>query len=679
VIFAPFWACFIAACAGPAPESALPSIEGEPLNSGKTVLTLPDPTENTPTEELGSEATDEPDAAPLIVLWDGGGGNTGQETTYDEELDVTIEASPPLESGNIHLPAPSSLGPGFVDMSHPWLTNPVMEIDTGQAAHDVLPERTSGTFADMNEDGMQEIILDGTACCPPLKGPVVYTLSKSTGMMTYSEMLTHMLPPKMIGHLVGWIDLNGDGHKDIITGNAKELIHLADGQGHWQEPFQMLSPTTGEEIRPNGAVNVADIDNNGLLDVLIGYGNCTQENGLVAAALQITPGHFRQVENLFEYNGPHGDPYAVMLTPLGPPGERVISAMGRSCDNTNPHSGFFRHASYDHEGYPVFEQFDPTPMNSNYKEQAIMPYGPLSLVNPMGGTVGDMTLDGIFDLVVTYSTKPTIFWTIRGLDPAPRFGFFQGLLEWPMVDRENLAGVGPPFGIDVNNMIPWGVALLDINRDGLADLITVHGPDTTGITDPSYWVGPQHSTLSFATGLFAFEDATAMSGLDTPGHWRAITAGDLEGDGDVDLIFGGLGEAPRAYRNECDVSGSGFSLRLKGSFSNPVGHGALIHVEGDVPAPGRKHLMGHIGSPNSVSDMLVFPATGAAEVAGTTTIEWPSGHVQKVEGLQAGSVHVVEEPELVVIEPANRRVPADGISTVTLVVTPRVPHGELMP
>ena len=173
-----------------------------------------------------------------------------------------------------------------------------------------------------------------------------------------------------------------------------------------------------------------------------------------------------------------------------------------------------------------------------------------------------------------------------------------------------------------------------------------------------------------------FQDATAMSGLDVEGHWKGLIVGDMEGDGDADLIVGGLGEFPRVFRNECEVEGKGFSLRLKGQFSNSAGHGAFIQVEGDVPAPGRRMLMGHIGSPNAISDMLVFPATGALDASPVTTITWPSGFVQQVEGLEAGKTHVIEEPPLVVIEPASRRVPADGASTETFTVTPHHADGS---
>ena len=634
------------------------------------VLTLPDPTE--PDDFEVEQDVEDDSSPPLIVLWDGntggsGGGSGGGGSGEEKE---------PLVS-DLELPMPTTLGPAFVDITGEMISDPMMPLEKGEDPNEVLPERTAGVWADLDGDSVMEVIVDGSQCCGPVHGPLVYQWSEEKGELTFSQELTGLLPPSMMGPFSGWVDLDGNGHPDIVTNNGNELFYLSDGEGGWLPPYGFMSPSSGKLIIPNGSVNVADLDQNGLLDVVSGDGNCGDGAGLIVAAMQVTPGVFETREDLFEPGGSPGDPYAVMATPLGPPGELVISAMGRSCDNTDPHQGFLRRAGYNEAGYPLFEQFDPTPLDSHYKEFAPMSYGPLSTVNPMGGTVGDMTLDGLMDLVVTYSTPESTFWTFKGLPSSPRFGFFQGMLSWPMVEREDLAGVGPPPGVSTHNMIPWGVALLDINRDGMGDLVAVHGPDTTGIQDPEAWVGPQHTTLSFATGLMEFEDATAMSGLAVEGHWKALVVGDMEGDGDADLIVGGLGEFSRVFRNECDVEGQGFSLRLKGQFSNSSGHGAMIQVEGEVPAPGRQLLMGHVGSPNAISDMLVFPATGAASSSPETTVVWPSGHIQKVPGLEAGKSHLIEEPELVVMEPSSRRVPADGSSTLTFTIMPRNPEGQL--
>jgi len=636
------------------------------------VLTLPDLTN----DDKEADVVEGEDAeAPLIVLWDGytapegsGGGNPGGGGNG---------GAPPEPLADLELPVPSTLGPAFVDITGEMITHPMMELEKGENPNEVLPEVTAGVWADLDGDQRMEVIVDGNKCCGPEHGPLVYQWSDEKEQLVYSQELSSLLPPGMMGPFSGWIDLDGNGHPDVVTNNGNEIFYLADGEGGWHEPYYFQSPSTGNLIIPNGSVNVADLDQNGLLDIVSGDGNCGEGAGLIVAAMQVTPGHFETREDLFQPGGASGDPYAVMATPLGPPGEFVISAMGRSCDNTDPHEGFLRRSGYDEAGYPLFEQFDPTPMDSHYKEFAPMSYGPLSLVNPMGGTVADMTLDGLMDLVVTYSTPESTYWTFKGFPSSPRFGFFQGTLSWPMVEREDLAGVGPPPGVSTHNMIPWGTALIDLNRDGMGDLVVVHGPDTTGIQDPEAWVGPQHPTLSFATGLMEFEDGTPMSGLAVEGHWKGLIVGDLEGDGDADLIIGGLGEFPRVFRNDCEVDGQGFSLRLKGQFSNTSGHGAFVQVEGELPAPGRRMLMGHIGSPNAISDMLVFPATGALSESPETTITWPSGYVQKVQGLEAGKTHTIEEPELVVMEPESRRVPADGQSTVIFTITPRYPDGSL--
>ena len=479
---------------------------------------------------------------------------------------------------------------------------------------------------------------------------------------------------------MGWVDLNGDGYQDILTSYGAQLFFLRDPDtGGWKDPYQLHHPALGQPYLTNGAVAVADLDQNGLLDVLVGDGLCDEGTELVMGVLQVTPGHFVPKGSLFDPGMPSGDPYAVWAGPAGPPGEYIIGAFGRSCDPTNPHSAFLKRVGWNADGYPVFEQFDPTPLDSAYKEHALQAFGPISQVNPMGATFGDMSLDGLIDTAITYSTPQTTYWTRHGIPSQARFGVFQANLDWPFIDRTIWSNVGPPAGISTYNMIPWGIALVDVNRDGMGDLIAVHGPDASGLLEPSHWVGPQHTTLSLATSLLHFEDATAMSGLDVDGHWRALTIGDLDGDGDVDLIVGGLGEHPRVFENRIETEGKGLSIRLVGQFSNAAGLGAFVSVDSKLEAAGRRHLVGHVSSPEAISDPLVFPAIGSETHSGVVTVRWPSGYIQKTSGLQAGKLHTIEEPELVVFEPASRSHSFNAPTPLWVAVTPRDPYGAVDP
>jgi len=255
---------------------------------------------------------------------------------------------------------------------------------------------------------------------------------------------------------------------------------------------------------------------------------------------------------------------------------------------------------------------------------------------------------------------------------------FRGVDDWPFEDRSVFSQAGPPAGVDgLSNQIPWGNALLDINGDGLADLLTANGPDWEGLHQESRWAGLQDLTLHMAVGYFEFEEATSLLGFEQPGNWRSITVGDLELDGDPDLIIGGYGEKPRVYRNDVETGNRMMSIRLKGHTSNSLGVGAVVKVLAEQAVKEQPQLVGHIGSPMVVSEPLIFAGLGPADKAEKVTVEWPSGYVQEVYGLEAGMQHTIEEPPLIEIEPKSRSLKFG--EDATLFVTPRTPDGAFDP
>ena len=62
-----------------------------------------------------------------------------------------------------------------------------------------------------------------------------------------------------------------------------------------------------------------------------------------------------------------------------------------------------RRSGWDEEGYPLFEMFEPFDESAHFKSFPLVSYGPYSLIHPMGGTLGDLNLDGRWDSISTYS------------------------------------------------------------------------------------------------------------------------------------------------------------------------------------------------------------------------------------------------------------------------------------
>ena len=226
-------------------------------------------------------------------------------------------------------------------------------------------------------------------------------------------------------------------------------------------------------------------------------------------------------------------------------------------------------------------------------------------------------------------------------------------------------------------MIPWAVAYLDLDLDGRPDALHVHGNDFIPDDDPVRFIGVQHPTVHWNAGALRFVDVTRLTGLQQQlGHWRSLWVGDLDQDGDGDLLVGGHRFAPRVLRNELATGHHGLALALRGDTSNAYGLGAEVLVQARATSAPTRFLMGGIASPHSVSEPLIFAGLGAETQAARVEVHWPSGVVQVVEGLAADRVHTLREPPLLRIEPPGRHAPADGRSLVTFRFTAAAAKGE---
>ena len=240
--------------------------------------------------------------------------------------------------------------------------------------------------------------------------------------------------------------------------------------------------------------------------------------------------------------------------------------------------------------------------------------------NGMGSVLADVDNDGLLDWYVTSIWTNTPFEDATGHVPGTGNYLYRNLGGGAFDPGPRTRGPLARGGWG------WGAVAVDLDHDGLVDLVTTNGWQAENAEGHQEWLEDPTSVFH-NRGDAKFRDVAVEAGLDHRAEGRGMVRFDYDDDGDQDLLIINSRGVPTLVANTGGTaSGNWLRVELRPALNLPVpadGIGAVVRVRtGDTTQT--RHVEtggGYLGS----SELSAHFGLGDAAVADEIRVEWPDG------------------------------------------------------
>lgn len=184
------------------------------------------------------------------------------------------------------------------------------------------------------------------------------------------------------------------------------------------------------------------------------------------------------------------------------------------------------------------------------------------------------------------------------------------------------------IGALTRKVLTFGLFFFDVDNDARIDLFTVNGhiePEITMVqASQSYEQEPQLFWNCGQNCARPFQPvSTTNTALGLASVGRGAVYGDLDADGDLDIVVTNVGSRPSVIRNDLEKNNNWLNVRLDYQGSNRHGIGAIVHIKSDG-----KNQTRHITRTRSYLSQFDASAHfgfGQASLIEEVEVIWPNG------------------------------------------------------
>ncbi|HEX2860471.1 MAG TPA: FG-GAP-like repeat-containing protein [Lacunisphaera sp.] len=514
----------------------------------------------------------------------------------------------------------------------------------------------------------------------------------------------HELGVGAIGTGVCVGDYDNDGRPDILVVSKVETCRLFHNRGGWKFEDVTERANIGDFSGEwKQGASFVDVDNDGWLDVyvcrfaapnllFINQRNGTFREEAKTRGLAVTDASnmaafadydrdgwldvYVQTNLLDAREQPNGQPDYLFRNKGDGTFTNVTAAAGIAGE-AQGHSATWW--DYDGDGWPdlyVANDFAvPDFLYRNNRDGtftkvtgAVLPH---TTGTSMGADLGDVNNDGRLDFMVADMATTTQEKDQRGMadtrgqarglppdDPTvalqlPRNALYLNTGTGRMLEAASLAG------LDATDWT-WSLRWEDLDNDGRLDLHVTNGMNREQTNlDLMIAMMKAESALERVRlmkaspvlaernlvyrnlGELRFEETGAAWGLNQHGVAFGAATGDLDGDGDPDLVHTNFQQHPTVLRND-GATGHRVLVALRGTASNRFGVDAVVRIFTAQGEQVRVHTLAR-GYLSTSEPVLHFGLGDTTRIA-RLTVSWPSGRTQEFTDLPADFRYTVTEP-----------------------------------